>query len=169
VQRKLEEDRFEGGWLPAEGYAGRGARLLYSAPARRARVSAEFEATGVPVGDELGNAGVGFVGLDAPGEGRATLRVEINGKKVYEGPNPLPDEQSGGEWGQASFTFPATYLRPGNNTLTVSNLGPGGEFREPPWVALDYAIVVFYEEPRPSAGQAPPTLARAGAVGRRGA
>lgn len=65
---------------------------------------------------------------------KVLIRIAVNGTTVYEGVNPLFDTDSAGNTGlklRAEHTFPisAAVLRPGENTVTISNLDPFNSLR----------------------------------------
>jgi hypothetical protein len=65
----------------------------------------------------------------------------VNGTEIYNGPNPLPDDDlplETGTWASHTWSFDSALLRPGSNQITISNLA-SGTFGGPPFFMLDYA------------------------------
>jgi hypothetical protein len=50
-----------------------------------------------------------------------------------------------GNWGSFTWTFDGSLLRPGPNTVTISNHAEGA-FSRPPWFMLDYAELTLVHE-----------------------
>jgi hypothetical protein len=110
---------------------------------------AAFRITGPPDTGKGREPRLRIEGLDSGEEAKTRIRVQINGRTVYEGPNPLPnDDESSpeGSWGVWSRPFPASLLRRGANTLTIESLEEGAGRR--PWFLLDYAEIRYYERGR---------------------
>ncbi len=147
VTAELDATEFEGGyWLP-DGYKGRTAEWVYGQRTDYSEMTAEFRIEGKPKGDRDGRAGMGVAGMDSPGPRKTRIRIEVNGKVVHEGDNPLGDDtrdESTANWTKWSKLFPASYLREGNNRVTITNLeeaeGTSGSF-----FILDSTVIVYYD------------------------
>jgi hypothetical protein len=69
----------------------------------------------------------------------------VNGVEIYNGPNPLPDDDQPletGTWASQSWEFDAALLHAGQNEITISNLAEGA-FSRPPFFMLDYARLEY--------------------------
>jgi hypothetical protein len=92
--------------------------------------------------------GVGYLtieGMDSEDAAKTPVRIEINGVVLLEGPSPFPNDDmplETGRWSALTLEFDTAVLRPGPNTITLTNLsrGPRGL---PPFVALDYAAITL--------------------------
>jgi hypothetical protein len=77
---------------------------------------------------------------DAP---KTPLRITVNGVTLFQGPDPLPNDDpplATGQWGTLTFRVDAARLHAGGNTLSLANLARG-PINRPPFIALDYAVV----------------------------
>lgn len=94
-------------------------------------------------------ASLTLVGMDSPDMKKTKIRIEINGRVVYEGGNPLPNDKSDpdrGNWGSATIPFPTSYLHQGTNQITIDNMARFdglGSNKPYPWFLLDYAVVTY--------------------------
>jgi hypothetical protein len=76
------------------------------------------------------------------------MRVTLNDSVLYEGPNPLPnDNNSGpfgeGNWDWASMRIPNKVLREGENTLTITNLDPSNQINYPIFIMIDQVALTW--------------------------
>ena len=102
-------------------------------------MSASFQA---PAGI-AGKATLVIEGMDSEDDVKTPMRISVNGVGLWEGASPFPNDDiplETGRWGALTLQFDASLLQPGANTLTITNLAPGGVGR-PPFVAVDYAVV----------------------------
>ncbi len=96
-------------------------------------------------------ASLRVVGLDGDNPRKNRISVVLNSATIYEGPNPLPNDDccgpSGpGNWGSAVFRFPGDLLRR-NNSLVITNLEPGECTLCPNYVMIDYAVLEYRVRP----------------------
>ncbi|MEN9935255.1 MAG: hypothetical protein RLZZ387_1834 [Chloroflexota bacterium] len=137
---RLEDSAWEGGFRRAGGvtsYGGRTATWIYGTSTEYSSMRATFELTEAP-----GCAARLYVmGMDSEGASKTNISVAVNGTEVYQGPNPLPDDDiplDTGTWDTHAFTFDGSLLREGENEVSISNLDVGA-FSLPPFFMLDYA------------------------------
>jgi uncharacterized protein YraI len=147
----VDDTDFTGGFSRHDGlYKGHTARWVYSQKTRFARMHAIFDVQATPLGNNAGNVGLGLVGMDSEDSAKTPIRIAINGHTVYQGLDPLPNDFSPynpeqGNWGEATLTFPASYLKPGANDLEITDLASEGRVGHVPFFLLDYAVVVVYQ------------------------
>lgn len=147
---RLEDTDFSGGFTNRNGrYKGVTAQWVYSQQTDYSEMEAEFDIEGEPIGTgEANQAILSIRGMDSENPPKTQIRIEVNGDTVYEGPNPLPDDNfnpNRGNWGEYRFSFDADLLQEGGNTLTITNLEREGGFGMPPFFMLDYALVGYFE------------------------
>ena len=83
--------------------------------------------------------------MDSEGRTKTPIQILVNGAEIYNGPNPLPDDDQpleSGTWASQSWTFDAALLRPGQNEIAIRNLAEGA-FSRPPFFMLDYAEITY--------------------------
>jgi serine/threonine-protein kinase len=142
----LDDDVWAGGYggvARRRSYGGRSAVWIYGQGAGYDTMRARFALQRQP----RGVATLTVEGMDAEGRGKAAIAVSVNGVVIFEGPNPLPDDDQpveSGTWAAASWTFDAALLRPGANEIRIANRSPG-RFSLPPFLMLDYASVTLSE------------------------
>ncbi len=138
----LEDVAFTGGYRypPPSVYDGRTAVWVYGQGTAFATMTAPFLVPNQP----SGTAQLRIVGLDSEGAQKTPLRLLINGQVIFNGADPLPNDYSPnqGNWGSATWTFPATLLQPGSNTLTVENLSPSSNLGIP-FIMVDSAELTW--------------------------
>lgn len=136
----LEDTAWEGGYRRSDGvYAGRSATWVYAAGTGYDSMRAEFSLPQAPGG----SAELLIEGMDSEGPRKTEIVIAVNGQTIYNGPNPLPDDDfvaETGTWASHSFIFDAAILRAGANELLISNRSPG-QFGQPPFFMLDYAVI----------------------------
>ena len=136
----LEDTAWEGGYRRSDGvYGGRTSTWVYAAGSGFDTMGASFTLERAPGG----RAELVVEGMDSEGPLKTEIVVAVNGQTIYNGPNPLPDDDfvfETGTWASHSFPFDAALLRAGENRVTISNVSPG-RFGQPPFLALDYAVV----------------------------
>ena len=59
-------------------------------------------------------------GLDDDKQGASLLKVEVNGRTLFEGPNTFGET----EWSRMCFMIPAEYLKAGDNAIRISDVTP---------------------------------------------
>jgi len=79
------------------------------------------------------------------------MSIVLNGVTIYEGPNPLPNDEccgpSGpGTWGSAVFEFPGNLVHL-DNSLVVTNLEPADCTTCPKYVMVDNAVLEYRARP----------------------
>jgi hypothetical protein len=140
----LEDPDWQGGYRRASGdntYGGRSAAWIYGSSTQFSTMRASFELAEQPGG----TAALSIEGMDSEGAAKTPIQISINGTAIFNGPNPLPDDDlplDSGTWSSYTWRFDAALLRPGTNSITISNLAPGA-FSRPPFFMLDYARISF--------------------------
>jgi serine/threonine protein kinase len=140
----LDDEAWSGGYGGAgspRSYGGRSAVWIYGQGTGYDTMRASFTLDAQPGG----TAALAVEGMDSEGRSRTRIAVRVNGVVIYEGPNPLPDDDlplESGTWSSAAWQFDAALLQPGPNTISISNQSEGG-FSLPPFFMLDYAELTF--------------------------
>ena len=141
---RVEDVGWSGGYSfsqGARGYGGRTATWIYSASTEHSRMEAGFSIDGRPEGEAL----LRIEGMDSEGPAKTRISILLNNIEIFQGPNPLPDDDFApetGTWTSVVWAFDAALLRPGTNTITIQNLS-SGVFGQPPFFMLDYADIVY--------------------------
>lgn len=141
---RLEDDVWQGSYRRSGGptvYGGRSATWIYGTGTQYSTMQARFEVVGQPAG----TAELRVEGMDSEGPGKTLIQITINGQPIFEGGNPLPDDDqplATGTWATTRWPFAASLLRPGANVVQVANLSPG-QFSRPPFFMLDYAEISY--------------------------
>jgi hypothetical protein len=140
---RLEDTDWTGGYrlAGASSYGGRSATWIYGTSTDFSEMQASFEVEGAP----FGTAELSVEGMDSEGPAKTPIEIIVNGEPIYNGPNPLPDDDfvlQTGTWQTESWSFEGDLLRSGSNTITIRNLAPG-QFSRPPFFMLDYAEVIY--------------------------
>jgi hypothetical protein len=138
---RLEDTSFDGGWRNrgASVYGGRTATWVYGQGSGYSTMTATFNSD-APAG---GTATLTIEGMDSEDSTKTPMRVTVNGVTLFEGPNPLPNDDiplATGNWGELTLQFDAAILHAGANSISITNLARGSVNR-PPFIALDYALV----------------------------
>lgn len=139
----LDDAAFSGGYTRADGrYHGRSAHWVYGQGTPYHTMSTTFNADNAP----SGLATLTIVGIDSEDPPRTPIRISLNGVIVYEGPDPLPnDNRSGptgpGNWGTYSWQIGPGVIAPGANTLSITNLDPSDKINYPIFFMLDSATI----------------------------
>lgn len=125
-------------------YHGRTATWVYGQGTRFHTMTATAQIRGEPVGP----ARFTVVGIDSEDEPKTPMRLTINDILIYEGPNPLPNDdccgnRGPGNWGGVTFELPPGILRSGNNRISITNLDPSDEIFLPIFVMVDRAVLEF--------------------------
>jgi serine/threonine-protein kinase len=139
----LEDTDWQGGYRRASGqpYGGRTATWIYGTSTEYSAMRALFTIAGAPAGTVT----LTIEGMDSEGRTRTPIQILVNGAEIYNGPNPLPDDDQPletGTWASQSWSFDASLLRTGVNEISVSNLAEGA-FSRPPFFMLDYAEISY--------------------------
>ena len=104
-----------------------------------------METTFELVGAVAGTAEFSVEGMDDENAGKSRITVAVNGTAIYDGDNPLLNDDmplETGAWANYTFGFEAGLLQPGRNTITIRNLSSGAVGR-PPFFMLDYAELIL--------------------------
>lgn len=140
----LEDTDWQGSYRRVNGptvYGGRTATWIYGTSTQYNKMRTTFNVTSKPTSI----ATLNIEGMDAEGSRKTHISIEINGIEIYNGPNPLPDDDyqlDTGTWETRSWQFDTALLRMGQNEITISNLSEGN-FSLPPWFMLDYAEITY--------------------------
>jgi hypothetical protein len=139
----LGEEAWSGGYRgPFNGgptYGGRTAVVAYGQGSDQSAISATFELAAAPRGE----VELTVEGMDSEGAQKTEIVIAVNGQTIYNGPNPLPDDDRNfdtGTWASHRFPFDPRLLRAGTNTVTISNRSPG-RFSSPPFIIIDSATI----------------------------
>lgn len=151
VTARIPDRAFTGDYDgPGSGrYHGRSASWVYGQGTPYHTMTASFRLT--HEGDVAPRASLEIVGLDGENARKNLIAIVLNGVTIYQGPNPLPNDEccgpSGpGNWGSAVFEVPGDLLRR-QNTLSISNLEPTDCTFCPTYVMLDYAELAYRVRP----------------------
>jgi hypothetical protein len=141
----IEDGAWSGGYNgPFNGgptYGGRTPVVAYGQGSDRSEITASFSLAARP----RGNPAVVLHGMDSEGPAKTEIVISVNGITIYNGENPLPDDDfvlETGTWDSASFPFDRGILREGENSITIINRSPG-RFGGPPFIIIDYATIVL--------------------------
>jgi hypothetical protein len=135
----LEDTDWQGGYRRPGGqtYGGRTATWIYGSSTEYSVMRTRFA-----IADTFaGTATLTIEGMDSEGRTKTPIQILVNGVEIYNGPNPLPDDDQPletGTWASQSWEFDAALLHMGQNEISISNLAEG-EFSRPPFFMLDYA------------------------------
>jgi serine/threonine-protein kinase len=137
----FEDTDWQGGFRRPGGqtYGGRTSTWIYGTSTEYSVMRARFD-----LGGRFrfaGTATLTIEGMDSEGRTKTPIQILVNGVEIYNGPNPLPDDDQPletGTWASQSWTFDATLLHAGQNEISISNLAEGA-FSRPPFFMLDYA------------------------------
>lgn len=152
---RLEETVWRGGWQQSRRYGGRNATWIYGTGTNYSTMQAAFVVDTQPSGE----AALTVEGMDSEDRAKTPIRISINGTEIYNGPNPLPNDDlplETGTWSSYTWRFNANLVQPGTNVIRISTLIPG-KFRQPPFFMLDYAILSFQGEANNAVPVIPPT------------
>jgi hypothetical protein len=92
-----------------------------------------------------GTATLTVEGMDSEDRLKTPISILVNGIEIFNGPNPLPDDDhplETGTWASYVWSFDARLLHRGQNEIQVKNLAPGA-FSLPPFFMLDYADLAY--------------------------
>jgi serine/threonine-protein kinase len=140
---RLEDTAFQGGFR-GQGdsvYRGRTATLVYGSRTPYSRMTARFDLPASPR-----EAQVWIVGLDSEGGTRTRIAIVVNDREIFRGPAPFPDDrprQPEAPWTERPFAVPEGVMHPGQNTLAIQNLEPSDRVGQPPFLAVDQAVVRY--------------------------
>jgi hypothetical protein len=147
-QVTLNDLAFQGGYRyrPPKTYQGQTAVWIYGQGSCFASMTAPFQLAPQPAG----LAHLTIVGMDSEDPDKAPIRILVNDQEIYNGADPLPNTAYIGpaagsdSWGTASWTFAASVLHPGDNTLTIENHSPSD--RVIPWMMVHSAQIQWDAE-----------------------
>ena len=129
-------DEFEGGAGEVFGYDkyGRAVNYVYAKPTGRNAMQTEFALTEVP----SQGAVLRLTARNDDWGTKVKLRIALNDSALHDGPSPYAP----GDFQTLDFAVPATALRPGRNTLTLTNLEEQGRLGMPPWFMASAAELI---------------------------
>jgi hypothetical protein len=85
-----------------------------------------------------GNSELIISGLDHNAATPCRIRIEVNGKPIFEGANPFAADR----WSLQRFRVPGAILRDGvPNTLRIENLEDSDSMTGAPWFMLSYSVL----------------------------
>jgi hypothetical protein len=87
-----------------------------------------------------------IVGLDDELNSKVPLRITVNGYIVHDGPSPFGNATSDeGPWTDTGWLVgDLGAFQVGENTITIENRAPEGQFGRPPWILLS-ALRVYHD------------------------
>jgi hypothetical protein len=138
-----EAAAWDGGWYRGDGeWYGRPWVALYGQHSEYPAAWLFMQIDTVPVGP----ATLYLDGLDDDWAGTNRIAVEVNGVKIFAGPNPFPNWDgvvpgADAMWGQHPFDVPADLLQAGRNSIVVTNLEPAANFSTPPYVLIGDVVL----------------------------
>jgi tRNA A-37 threonylcarbamoyl transferase component Bud32 len=144
---RIPDGRFVGDFGGAGNgtYHGRTASWIYGQGTAYSQMTAQFslDQRGVIVG----GGSLEIVGLDGENEKHNSMRIELNGVPLFEGPDPLPNDiccngTGPGNWGSAVFDIPRDVLQ-SENVLKITNLEPSDCTGCPKFVMVDFVVVTY--------------------------
>jgi eukaryotic-like serine/threonine-protein kinase len=140
----LEDNAFVGGFTNPGGYHNRTAQWVYGQGTDYSSMTASFNVRETP----RGPGELTIVGIDSEDEPKTPMRLMVNGYVLYEGPNPLPnDDQSGregpGNWGTYTWRLPPNLLVEGDNSISIINLDPSDQINYPIFIMIDTVTVTW--------------------------
>ncbi|MEO8288564.1 MAG: protein kinase [Chloroflexota bacterium] len=135
---------FHGGYTNAAGYHGRTAQWVYGLGTAYSSMSVGFTVDEKPNGPGTLN----IVGIDSEDEAKTPVRISVNNSVIYEGPNPLPNDNTSGSagpgnWGTVTFRLNPKILKQGENTITITNLDPSDKVNYPLFVMIDSVTITW--------------------------
>ena len=140
---RFEDSDWQGGYRRAAGrtYGGRTATWIYGTSTEWSIMQADFDLAAQP--DDI--ATLTIEGMDSEDRLKTPISILVNGVEIFNGPNPLPDDDhplETGTWASFVWSFDARLLHPGHNEVQIKNLAPGA-FSLPPFFMLDYADLAY--------------------------
>ncbi len=141
----LDAADFSGGYTRSNGkYHGRTARWVYGQGTPYHTMTASFTLDRAP----QSQANLTITGVDSEDAPKTPIRIEINGAVIYEGRDPLPNDNNTGpngpgNWGTYTWQFDPGVLQQGGNTLSITNLDPSSKIGYPLFFMLDYATISY--------------------------
>jgi hypothetical protein len=141
----LEDTMWTGGYRKTNDgtYGGRTTTWMYGAATEFSSIEATFVVEARP----FGTAELNIEGMDSAGGDKTPIAIVVNGQEIYNGPSQLPDDSpfETKPWDSYTWTFNAQILKPGRNTITITNLALGA-FSDPPYLMLDYVQITYEEQ-----------------------
>ena len=141
---RLDDTGWQGGFGNPKVYGGRTATWTYGQGTPYQSLPASFSLAVQPTG----TATLTVEGMDSEDAAKTVISIEINGTEIFQGENPLPNDDvplESGTWSSATWNFDAALLRTGQNEIVIQNLAQG-TFGRPPFFMLDYAEITFAVE-----------------------
>lgn len=138
----IEADKFNGGAVLTYAYENAEAgMLLEDRPTAivtgigtpTSEMSTAFELTKQPLSDSFQLI---VSGADDFQDEKCPIRITLNDKVVFEGPNIFSNKK----WDIERFDLSTNMLK-SNNVLTITNISPTGNFDAPPAFMLNYIIL----------------------------
>ena len=114
---------------------GRMGVFVYGAFSKASEAKASFELSEPPQDD----ATLTLVGANNNGSEKCPIRIAINGKVVFEGPNDFLDS----DWGARSFVVGKDRLNEGQNQISISNISDKGVMGLKPWFGLGFTKIIL--------------------------
>ena len=112
------------------------AGALYGADSGYATGTLTFDAGDLNSGAA---ATVTLLGLDDELSASARMTVSLNGQQLFNGASTFPTwdpDATGNQWGNLALDVKPGVLKPTGNTLTITDVSPGGSVGVPPWVMI---------------------------------
>ncbi len=141
---RLDDTAWQGGYGGPGNpkvYGGRTATWTYGQGTAYQALRAAFRLAVQPTG----TATLTIEGMDSEDAAKTAISIEINGTQIFQGANPLPDDDvplESGTWSSATWTFDPALLQTGQNEIVIRNLAQGTLGR-PPFFMLDYAELTY--------------------------
>ncbi len=138
---RLDDTDWQGGFGNPKVYGGRTATWTYGQGTAYRDLRASFSLAI----QAAGTATLTIEGMDSEDAAKTAISIEINGTQIFQGENPLPNDDvpvESGTWSRATWTFDAALLQTGQNEIVIRNLAEG-TFGRPPFFMLDYAEITY--------------------------
>ncbi len=135
---------FQGGFTNPGGYHLRNPQWVYGQGTQYHTMSASFAISDKPKGP----ADLAVVGVNSEDAPKCHLRVLVNDQVVFDGSDPLPNDntdgpQAPGNWGTAHFRIGPNILQQGNNTVTFINLDPSDKINYPIFIMINSVTLTW--------------------------
>jgi serine/threonine-protein kinase len=83
---------------------------------------------------------IAITGMDDEQKSKVPMQLWLNDSLVWEGPSPFGNE----DWTDIGWLIGnLDWLQPGQNTITVVNVGDPGQIGSPPWFLVTSAVVYY--------------------------
>ena len=166
IELRFGADDWDGAYYQGNGrFYGRAWVAVYGALSDYPRAALTFDLPQTPT-EPMAFA---VEGLDDEWADRNEIALEINGRRVYEGPSPFNDWDgvmpgTNAAWTAVTVVIPPGLLTEGENEIAVANLEPVASFNSPPYVLLSTASLAPAPPELATAAAAAPTTAPASIV-----